>query len=503
MQGWEGDAMARDDMPNCTLGAMHQAIEGTALPLTPAGRQLAAFLRAFNSGPANANRDFIAEHCAAAALKQQSVMERASWDALAYARTRGLIPAAIEQSSDHEIIVLAHTQLTGEDARVTLQVAPEAPHPIIAYDLQHPIRPPASRACGDRAGTMSDAAMIQELERFLGKLVDADVFSGAVLVARDGEPLFAKAYGLASKSFAIPNDVDTKFNVGSMNKMFTAVAIAQLAQRDAFSFDDPIKAYLPDYPSEAADKVTIHHLLTHTSGIADYFNAAYDRVRFTLRNVDSYLPLFANKPLAFEPGTRWEYSNGGFVVLGSIIERVSGQDYFDYIHEHITDPAGMVDTAFYDLDRDVPNLAVGYTNLDTRYAPEPMMRPMPGPRLNNLFMLGVKGSPAGGGYSTVGDLLKFDIALRRHALLAPDYTATVLTGKVAREPQPGAEYAYGFFVDRVNGTLVVGHGGALPGGNAEFDMYLDLGYTVVVLSNYDPPAAVQVRFKLFELLTQA
>jgi CubicO group peptidase (beta-lactamase class C family) len=342
-------------------------------------------------------------------------------------------------------------------------------------------------------GQLSDREIIQQAEAYADKLAEEGRFSGTVLIAKEGKPLFQKAYGLASQAFNVPNKVDTKFNLGSMNKMFTAVAIAQLAQQGKLNFSDPLIKHLPDYPNkEVAEKVTLHHLLTHTSGIGDYFNGKYrlaSKDRF--RAIRDYFPLFVDKPLGFEPGKQFRYSNAGFMVLGAVVEKVSGEDYFDYVREHIYRPAGMVNTDAYEMDRDTPNLAIGYT----REVPGSSRSPK-----NNLFLHVVKGGPAGGGFSTVEDLLRFDVALRGHHLLDQKHADLILTGKVATGRR--GEYGYGFFVEKLPGTRVVGHGGGFPGINSALDMYLDNGWTVAVMSNYDPPAAQRISDKLRELIAR-
>jgi CubicO group peptidase (beta-lactamase class C family) len=335
---------------------------------------------------------------------------------------------------------------------------------------------------------MQEAEIIKDLAAFLEQLAANDQFSGAVLVANNGSPLFKQAYGLASKVFNVSNRIDTKFNLASMNKMFTGIAIAQLAEQGRLSFSDTIEKYLPEYPKAIADKVTIHHLLTHTSGMGSYWNDRFDATWATLRTVQDFLSLFIDDPLAFEPGEQWQYSNAGFIVLGAIIEQVSQQSYFDYVREHIYRPASMVNTDAFEMDRPPPNIAIGYTRAGLERESKL------GLRRNNLFLHVVKGGPAGGGFSTVEDLLNFSIALQKYKLLSAEYTNIVLTRKMnLPEPQKTpTSYAYGFFDETINGYRVVGHSGGAPGINSRLHMYLDIGYTVVVLSNYDPPAATQV-----------
>ena len=239
--------------------------------------------------------------------------------------------------------------------------------------------------------------------------------------------------------------------------------------------EDKIIQHVPDYPNqEIAKKVSIHHLLTHTSGLGQYWtdefnNASKDR----FKKVADYIPLFAAQPLLFEPGSQYSYSNAGFMVLGLIIERASGSDYFDYVMQHIYEPAGMINTDAYETDHIIPDCAVGYTT----YGAEP------GTVKNNLFMHVVKGGPAGGGYSTVEDLLNFSNALLGHRLLTLEFTELLLTGKV--DVDMNSRYAYGFRERFENGHRIVGHGGGFPGISSRLNMYTDLGYTVAIMSNTD------------------
>jgi CubicO group peptidase (beta-lactamase class C family) len=335
---------------------------------------------------------------------------------------------------------------------------------------------------------------IARLGEDIDELSAADRFSGCVMIGRDNEVLLAQARGLASRAHGIPNGVDTKFNLGSMNKMFTAVAVAQLAERGQLVFQDPVAKYWPDYPHPAVgEQVTIEHLLTHTSGLGDYFTAEFKAgARDRFRAVTDYLPLFVNEPLAFEPGARFKYSNAGFILLGALIEKASGQDYFTYVRENIYLPAGMMDTDAYEMDEDRPNLATGYTHFG------PDERPRPGRRRSNNFLHVFKGGPAGGGFSTCPDLFRFDRALREHRLLAKQTTEHLIAGKV--ETGRGYRYALGFQEVLMNGHRIIGHAGSFAGISNQLDMYWDSGYTVAVLSNYDPPVGLEVAKKTREIL---
>lgn len=303
-------------------------------------------------------------------------------------------------------------------------------------------------------------------------------FAGAVLIAQDGAPVFAAAYGLATRLPDVPNQTDTLFNLGSMDKMFTAVAIMQLVEQGRLSLDGRISDYWPDYPNqEVAGEVTIHQLLVHTSGMGDCFEGEF----FTtptdqLRTLEGYLPLFVDDPLQFEPGTQFAYSNEGYIVLGLIIEKVTDQSYWDYVMENVFQPSGMSLTGAYELDTEVPNRAIGYTTLDGQMNDTGVLS-------DNTPLMPIRGTPAGGGYSTVEDLLNFGNALLGHQLLSPESTELLLAGKV--EVGESSQYAYGFFDWTTGGQRVVGHSGGAPGVCNFMDMYLDSGYTVIVLSNTD------------------
>src|SRR5215212_8246675 len=276
----------------------------------------------------------------------------------------------------------------------------------------------------------------KELGNYFDSLVAENRLSGVVLVAKDGATIASKAAGVANKATNAPTDLNTKFNLGSMNKMFTAVAIAQLAQAGKLSFTDTIGKHLPDYPNkEVAEKVTIHHLLTHTSGMGSFFGEKFLAQREKLLTVAAYLPLFASEPLSFPPGQKFQYSNSGFMLLGAIIEKVSGQDYYSYVQEHIYKPAGMNETGFYEPGREIPNLAVGYTKMSPNGQPQEEVRDNNGARE-------VRGGPAGGGFSTAPDLVKFHQALFSYKLLDKAHTEIITTGK--GDGGRAMKYGYGF-----------------------------------------------------------
>ncbi len=320
----------------------------------------------------------------------------------------------------------------------------------------------------------AETQAIADTEKWIDELVEQGRFSGCVLVVKNGKPIFRKSVGFADREHEIANCLDTKFNLGSMNKMFTAVAIAQLAQQGKLNFQDPLGKYLIDYPNPEVAKITIHQLLTHTGGTGDIFGPDFETNIEKLRTPRDYITLYGNRSPAFQPGSRFEYSNYGFVLLGAIIEKVSGQDYYNYIQEEIYQPSGMTSSGSYWKTEETPNMAIGYTLVDDHLE-------------NNYKFLPMRGSPAGGGYSTVEDLVCFAKALVSHALLTDEYTDLVTEGKV--DMSRGGRYAYGF-VDRFEeGVRWFGHGGGAPGINSALRIYPESGYVIVVMTNCDPCAA--------------
>lgn len=340
--------------------------------------------------------------------------------------------------------------------------------------------PPPATAPTLEAGDWKGLAARLDSER------QQERFSGVVMVSRKGTTLLAKAYGLAHRADAIPNTLDTRFNLASMGKMFTAVSIGQLEEQGKLRFDDPILKYLPEYKNQPGwGKVTIQHLLSHTSGFGTYWGPEFDAKRADIRAVKDYFPLFLNKPLAFEPGSRWEYSNVGFILLGAILEKVSGEDYFTYIQKHIFDAAGMRDAGFFELDHDTPRIATGYLHPRTDDG-----KLLSQDWLNNSLMQVAKGGPAGGGYATASDLVHFGEALMDGRLLKP-VTFKTLTSPHATIPgPPGAplqlSYGYGFGIEQEGTRVLVGHNGGAPGTATDFILEPATGTVAVMLSNLDP-----------------
>jgi D-alanyl-D-alanine carboxypeptidase len=327
------------------------------------------------------------------------------------------------------------------------------------------VLPGANMAPPKPAERLDDPA----LGDFIRAEMEATDYSGAVLIARDGKPVFTAVRGLADRETNKPNTLDTQFRVGSMNKMMTATAILQLVQAGKVKLDAPVGAYLRDYPNkDFAAQVTVHHLLTHTGGAGDIFGPQFNAKRLELKTLKDYVALYGSRAPEFTPGDGNRYANYGFILLGRIIEEVSGQSYADYLRDRIFKPAGMTRTGFEPESVAVENRARGY---------------MPGPQgiVSNADTLPWSGTSAGGGYSTVGDFLAFSTALTSHKLLDARHTRLLTSSKVSNS------YAYGF-QDMSNADIrMVGHGGGAPGMNGDLRVIGDGKVVVVALSNVSPP----------------
>ena len=348
--------------------------------------------------------------------------------------------------------------------------------------IELPATPEATDAIDLVLHRLTETEALAALSEGAGELVAADEFSGAVLVARGGEVLLEDAWGMADREAGTPNTPETQFRIGSMNKMFTSVATLQLVEDGELALDEPIATYLPDYPNEdLASKVTIRHLLSHTGGTGDFFGPEFDEHRLELRTHSDYVDLLGERGVMFAPGSRWEYSNYGFILLGAVIEAVTGESYYDYVAEHVYEPAGMTSTDSLPEAEDVPDRAVAYGR---PFGPDGDWEPV-------TDTLPYRGTAAGGGYSTVGDLLRFAEALQAGTLLSAELFAE------ATSPQGEEFYGFGFDVGTDPSTRW-GHGGGAPGMNGDLRVFPELGYVVVVLANLDPPAA-QVLADFFTL----
>jgi CubicO group peptidase (beta-lactamase class C family) len=314
------------------------------------------------------------------------------------------------------------------------------------------------------------------VQQHIASLHGDDAFSGAILIAHKDKVIFEQAWGLADSAKQIPNTIDTQFCLGSMNKMFTAVAILQLVQHGRLALDKPIATYWPDYPNhDLAARVTVRQLLSHTGGTGDIFTPDYTAHRMEIRSLADYVKLFGARPVSFEPGSRMEYSNYGFILLGRLIELSTGESYQDYVRQHIYIPAGMLHTDSRPESEHVQGRAIGYSR----------GRSESGPLTPNTDWLPWNGTSAGGGYSTVRDLEHFAEALQQGKLLDPALLKQATTAD-AVNPGFGLGYGLGFYVLSKGGY---GHGGGAPGINGELHIFPQTGYILIALANRDPRMA--------------
>ena len=439
------------------------------MPDTPAGQRLSGWLEAFNADAPEPLQRFVEQHVPTASRTRLLSATPQTFDFRA--RTGGFEFKKAEQSTPTHLTALVQERGSDRIARIEIDVEPVAPHGVTKLSIGLTQRPPELAI-----PRMTEPEVVAALREKLDRDAAAGKFSGAAAVARNGRMVFEQAYGLADREKNVTNTLDTRFRIGSMNKMFTAVAVLQLAQAGKLKLDAPVGTYLTGYPNkDVASKVTVHHLLTHTGGTGDIFGPEFEKNRLTLRTIGDYVKLYGTRGLEFEPGSKWEYSNYGFLLLGAIIEKVSGSSYYEYVASHVFAPAGMTSTASLPEDSLVPGRSKGYTR-------DPEKKAL----TSNESTLPYRGTSAGGGYSTVRDLVRFANALREHKLLNASYTELLTTGKV---DAMGAKYAYGF-IDRVSGGVrLFGHGGGAPGMNGELSIDPQSGYVIAVLSNLDPPAA--------------
>lgn len=320
----------------------------------------------------------------------------------------------------------------------------------------------------------------------LDELSQTNKFSGVALIVKNGGTAFHQAYGFASKEDRLKNQLDTRFNIGSCNKIFTQVAVMRLIQRGEVKMEDQIIKYIPELKMDMADKITIRHLLTMSSGLGFYSDVpAYANNWRDFKDMEDYVPVLTELSLSFEPGSSTAYSNAGYELLGILVQRVSKLSYYDYMKKHIYAKAGMQNTDAYESDKATKNLAQGYTN----YAEGEMMRPGSkasgsGFTSNNINRHSIKGTAAGGGYSTAQDMWLFVNALWNNKLLDEKHTDLI----------------FNTFGESKVRKPTLGFGGGSLGINAMVLSDFEKGRVVIVMANYDPPTASNMAQKLWRSL---
>ena len=430
------------------------------IPDTPAGRVFAAWLTAFNSADLAQIREFNRLYRTQEGKPYPPAEATLDFRAM----TGGFTLIRIEKQEPASIVALIQERAGDTVARVELTITGDDSPKIVDLGAR-PIDRPADLAIP----RMSEAEALAALSARVDELAAADRFSGVILVARHGKVLAEKISGRADRAANTPITAETKFRIGSMNKMFTSVATLQLVEAGKLSLDDPIGKHLTDYPNkDIASKVTIRHLLTHTGGTGDIFGPDFTKNRLTLREHGDYVKLYGSRAPTHEPGAQFRYSNYGFVLLGAIIERVTGMPYYDAVRKNVFERAGMTGTDSLAETDQVANRSIGYVRRNDQWLP-------------NVDTLPWRGTAAGGGYSTARDLLRFAQALEAGTLISKKTLAEATT------PRDG--YGYGFSIRGEGPLRWYGHGGGAPGMNGELRVYPELGYVLVGLANIDPPAA--------------
>jgi len=300
----------------------------------------------------------------------------------------------------------------------------------------------------------SSAQAPDRFQQVVQPYVDAQMFMGSVLVAKNGKAIFSKSYGMADLEWNVPNSSTTRFNIASMTKQFTAASILLLEDRSKLKTDDLVKKYLPDAPA-SWDKITIYHLLTHTSGIAD------DAAKYEPGPPEKLL--FRDVPLKSQPGEQWAYTNLGYIVLGYLLEKISGQSYEEFVQQNIFKPLGMNDSGLTSFVTVIPRRATGYwpgnNGIENADRPDPRF-----------------GFSAGALYSTTEDLLRWEEGLFAGKLLTPASLRKMTTPFKS-------DYACGLHVNRADGHLRIEHDGNNIGFNSDMAYYPEERVAVIVLAN--------------------
>ena len=315
-------------------------------------------------------------------------------------------------------------------------------------------------------------ARVARMEQVMQSYVQQGTFMGTVLVARDGNIVFDKAYGMANIELEVPNTPDTKFRLGSITKQFTAAAILLLEERGKLKIGERVKMYLPDAPM-SWDRITVQNLLTHTSGIPNFTDMAdYGTVKLSSRTASAAVAAVRDRPLDFGPGEQYRYSNSGYVVLGDIIERVSGQTYEAFVTENIFKPLGMNDSGYDSNSAIIKRRASGYTRLPT------------GRVVNATYIHMSIPHAAGALYSTTHDLLKWEQALFAGKIISK--------ASLERMTTPFKnDYGFGLGSRVAGGRRVIAHSGGIDGFNTMMAYYPETRTVVIVLSNVNGPVPDQ------------
>lgn len=456
---------------------------------SPAESMLKAFIEAANERKNKPLSEFVNKYWSPELIKETADSARIAL-LLESSIDIGVINPISILADGNKATMIFMDEISNEWLKCSLKITANEPYFIKSIDIAQ-TSPPE----GYEVLLVSEQNISDILDNFLDKLDKLNLFSGVVVISKEDKIIFQSCRGFIDKQSKLQPNFDTKFNLGSINKFFTSIAIAKLVQDNKISFRDTVADLLPNFTIDRADKITVYHLLTHTSGLGDFFGPEF------FSNMDKYveikdiLQLIEKQALFFDPGNQFKYSNAGMEVLGGIIERISNMSYFDFVKEYIFKPINMDNSDSYFIDDPVPNLATGYTKMHpSRNNQEKVWK-------SNRVMTRKRGSAAGGGYSTANDLLRFGKALQTFQILNPTYTHLILSAKLMQyDPLFNSDNQDFSVVEEFKQPYRINVNGGAPGINSHFAMYPP--YTVIVLSNYDPPSAMRVGNKIQRLLMQ-
>jgi CubicO group peptidase (beta-lactamase class C family) len=363
-----------------------------------------------------------------------------------------------------------------------MRLEPEPPHKLKSTGFIAEVSEPVTLP----NGSIEQKETLDWLSNYLETLKSEYDLYGSILIAKGNKILFEEYYGFADADKKIPITNKTLFNVASGGKMFTALCIAKLVEMNKLSYEDKITKYLKGFNDESkADNITIHHLLSHTSGIAEYWTGQNDNAVYSATSINDHLQLVLESGFDFEPGTAYQYCNSNFILLGAIIEKVTGKSFYDFVQETVFNPADMKQSGYFNhasVNTAIP-LARGENETEWIEA-----------------VHGIKGSSGGGAYSNVNDVLKFSNALRNNLIVSKETLKNMISVK-NNKMVVTEDYGYGFIIQKFDDELSYGHGGTAKGVNFEFRYFPNSDITFVIFCNQDNGAYDDLKKNAIKLIS--
>lgn len=335
-------------------------------------------------------------------------------------------------------------------------------------------------------GSIEQEGTIAWLNKYIEKLKRENDLAGSILIVKGDQLLVENYFGFADVERNIPVTKNTLFNMASGGKMFTALSIAKLVEAGKLKYDDKVTQYLGGFPDKPrGDKLRVHHLLSHTSGVAEYWSGQNDKAVYGAKNIDDHLRLVYQSGFDFESGAEYRYCNSNYILLGAIIEKVTGMKFHDYVEESVIRPAGMT--------------ATGYFDHKSANAATPLARGDSGDAWIEAVH-GIRGSSAGGSYSNVQDILKFSYALKNNLLVSGETFENMISVK-NKGLQSTEDYGYGFILMKTAQERTYGHGGTAGGVNFEFRYFPGQDVTLVLFSNQNNGAYDDLKKNSIKLIS--